>query len=257
MAVAYQSASLLAATPQPVNVPFTLACFFRAADAGPYRTLLFAYNQAGGPHHWLFLSDGYVHAQTKWAGTGSTSRPYTPNAWSHACAVFAASNERRVYLDGGSQGTDRGNAAWEACDRITALDTPFYTAPLLGGAIAEAAVWLAALGEAEIAALAGGACPPRIRPNSLIAYWPLGGHFGPRLVDRWKQRRDLALSGSVSWIEHPRVWYGQGVRVAGPGRPAGPCARPPHRVAAGRLWHTGAAVGQVFVSTQTAGQIHG
>jgi hypothetical protein len=108
---------------------------------------------------------------------------YTTNTWHHACGVVVSSTERHAYIDGGSMGSDTANQSFPpvnrtgiACRVSGGIDVFF------DGRIAEAAIWNVALLSAEIAALAKGMRPLLIRPQNLVAYWPLVRDDD---LDRW------------------------------------------------------------------------
>jgi hypothetical protein len=92
--------------------------------------------------------------------------------------VEAAATDRRVYLDGTDKGTDATarNPLAAAHDRMSiGSDGETVPADYFDGRIAHVAVWNVALTDQEIRSLAAGANPRRVRPDSLIAYWPVGG----------------------------------------------------------------------------------
>jgi hypothetical protein len=64
------------------------------------------------------------------------------------------------------------------------------------GRVAEAAIWSVALADAEIAALAAGVLPYRVRPGSLLAYWPLWGQHSPE-IDLAKGTFPLPVTGAT------------------------------------------------------------
>lgn len=68
----------------------------------------------------------------------------------------------------------------------------------------EWAIWAAALGAAEVAMLAAGVAPPLVRPDALVAYWPL--RRNTELLDPWGGYT-LSASGTISATAHGRVLY--------------------------------------------------
>jgi len=108
-------------------------------------------------------------------GNAQTTIGFTALAWNHGCGVWAADNDRRVYLNGGSKGTNATDLAIAdtikmsfAVDYQATGQTYWYK-----GRIAEAAIWNVALTDAEAAVLGAGYCPLFVRPQSLVSYWPL------------------------------------------------------------------------------------
>lgn len=72
------------------------------------------------------------------------------------------------------------------------------------GRIAEAGLWAAALTAGEIASLAGGAHPTRVRRVSMKAYWPIHGVGSPE-PDYSGGGAHLTLTGSPAQAAHCRV----------------------------------------------------
>ena len=196
------------------GVPITMACWFQSDDATVSQGLMSIGRADVDDNFFELQAAGTVagdpiraHTEsTSGAGVADTSSGYSVDTWHHACAVFAAVDDRRAYIDGGSKGTgatsvtpaslaitDVGRAARSVNNRYTS------------GRIAEAAVWNVALDDSEVAALAKGFSPLLIRPQSLVAYWPLFGNDASEL-DRWKSRFDLTVTGATK-AAHPRMFY--------------------------------------------------
>ena len=115
-------------------------------------------------------------------GTGSqalvtTTNGVFVNTWHHLCARCTAADYNEAILDAnfankGASVVNVGSIA--AFDRIAIGATRDSTPTnYFSGLIAETAIWSAALTDAEVAALARGISPLRIRPESLVCYWPL------------------------------------------------------------------------------------
>lgn len=131
---------------------------------------------------------------------------YTANVWNHAAAVFASSSSRAVYLNGGNKGTDANDVTPGGLD-ITAIGVRPRSSlfAYVSGRVADAAIWDAALSDAEVASLAAGYAPPLIRPQSLVAYWPLFGNLSPE-PDR-VGGYDMTLNNAPTKVPHPPVIY--------------------------------------------------
>jgi hypothetical protein len=104
-----------------------------------------------------------------------TSTTYTINQWHHAAAVIRATNDRSVYLDGGGKVNGTTSITTPTLDRtlIGAMGPSDDLDKYMDGQISHIAIYNVALTDDEIALLAGGAFPFMIRPESLVAYWPL------------------------------------------------------------------------------------
>lgn len=128
-------------------------------------------------------SGGVVQASTG-SNTASsqavTSTSHPTSTWFHAAAVFdiTTGTDRAAFLNGGGKGTNTTNRVPAGIDRtsIGLIDNTFASVPWGGagtGYIALPAIWNTNLTDAEIALLAAGIPPWRVRPESLVACWPM------------------------------------------------------------------------------------
>jgi len=188
--------------------PFTMACWFNVTDItaghclmslGDFNTNNYHYMAANGD-----VASDPLKCTTKAGGadnTATTAGSYSASTWQHACAVFASATSRTIYLNGGNSGTNTGSASptgidYIAIGRIRVSNNWFNT--WTGGSFAECAIWNAALNTDEVAALAKGFSPSKIRPQNLVFYVP-----GIReIID---VRGGLALTHSGNSVAaHPR-----------------------------------------------------
>lgn len=141
----------------------------------------------------------------------ATTTGWVVNTWYGAAHTSTGATDRNAYIDGGSSGNNTTSRAPTNIDRTvvgalfndaTNAYSNYYT-----GRIMEAAIWSVALSAAELVALAKGFSPLLIRRASLVAYWPLGGHYGQFDLDRYKSRWDLSPTNSPTWADHGRVIY--------------------------------------------------
>lgn len=107
-----------------------------------------------------------------WAVAESTSG-VSVDTWHHVLAVFADSNDRRVYIDGGSKGTSvtsqaTSNAGWfnVGCRFGSGTPSSFFS-----GRIADVAIWHSALSDANAVSLAAGTLPTAVDSGNLDEYW--------------------------------------------------------------------------------------
>lgn len=99
------------------------------------------------------------------------------NAWAHLAGTVDAGNNMIVYTNGAAAGTAVAvGHNWGGYADAGRLGQGFGAS--FAGRVGECAVWPAVLTAAEIAALAQGTSPARIRPNSAL-YWPLYGVASP------------------------------------------------------------------------------
>ena len=155
------------------------------------------------------LSTGAVRARSSTAGgtvaNANTIVGISNNTWGHAASVFTSTTSRTAYINGGNPATNTAtndpNASSFNKTNIGARNSNL--AASYTGYIADAGVWSVALTAAEIASLATGVSPLSIRPESLIAYWPLMGRTDPEIDLRG--RYEMTVNGAVA-ADHPRVY---------------------------------------------------
>jgi len=240
--------------------PLTLAVWVRPGRSSAYEDVLGLCNTSQNHSgHFLQLRgpDGVraaaVTAQQGTFAIARSSDSYALNQWQHVAGVFSAADRRKVYLNGrpGAEdtvakapgGLNRTTvAAWESSGGVTAY---------FAGGTAEAAIWDAALTDAEILALAQGDSPLLVRPENLRGYWPLGGEFGENDADHSGAGNDLTADGGPGWMTHPPIRYPQPEPPPPPPSSGGPVPRFP--VAAGRAWCPGAAAGRIARHVLAAG----
>jgi hypothetical protein len=123
----------------------------------------------------------------------------TAGAKTHLAGVFTSNSSRALYINGALQSTDTN-----VCSANTGLDTLTVgctyrsgtRANFFDGVIAEVAYWSAALTADEIASLSKGFSPGLVRPQSLVAYYPLIGNNSPE-PDRSRTSSPLTVSGAT------------------------------------------------------------
>lgn len=132
----------------------------------------------------------------------STVAP-TLNAWNAAMAVFTSSSSRSIYLNGGNSATNSNTATGTPTfDRVSIAALLRATAALyFDGRVAETAFWSVALNTDEMASLAKGFKPHRIRPQSLVFYAPL-----IRNLQDVKAGRTITNNNTATVGNHPRVY---------------------------------------------------
>jgi len=128
-------------------------------------------------------STGLVGAETGGASGASqanTSASYPTSTWFHAAAVYniTSGTDRAAFLNGGNKGTQTTDRTPSGINRtsIGFQDNAAANQPFGGtgtGDIALPAIWNTNLSDAEVALLAAGIPPWRVRPENLVACWPL------------------------------------------------------------------------------------
>ena len=173
------------------EVPVTMAVWmYNTNAANNDRNLMQIQDKdADNQYFRMLLGDGpspsnqkvgiYAKNVTSGAFYAATTVESQVNRWHHACGVFAASDSRLAYIDGGSVGTntvDTGEMASAVLDSITiGLEGDSSPSDPWDGSLLWPAVWNVTLTPSEILRLASGASPLSVRPQSLVFFAPLDG----------------------------------------------------------------------------------
>lgn len=155
----------------------------------------------------LWASANSTSASRNWA----TSATLSTGVWGHCAGTFYGSVDMYSYLNGVSTGTLTltGTTGYETCNRTGLAVLPRSSfSNYLNGRMAEAAIWNVQLTDDEIARLANGYSPLMVRPESLVAYWPLFGRAGSSGDEEgWIGATDLTQQSSPILADHPRIIY--------------------------------------------------
>ena len=191
-------------------VPFTVSAWMRTNDLTPEQTVFFL-GDSGAINNFLTLgmldsANGNVirfQARSGGAVNADTSTGASVNTWHHVCGVAAAANDRRVFIDGGSMGANGTNRTPLGVNR-TSIGREGIPTPVMffSGNIGHVAVWNVALTDDEVATLAEGISPLKVRRDSLIYYVPINGQ-SPEL--EMVGGLDMALIGTPTVAEEPPI----------------------------------------------------
>lgn len=163
--------------------PFSMSAWIRTDDAADNFQVIAGHGQATADEFFQWrvrMTDSKVEATAESVAAGvndadSTAAP-TVDVWTHVGYVTSAVDSRASYVAGGNKGTNAGSCTPLLIDAswIAQVDNG-SPGDRFSGNIAHLAIWSAALSDSEIASLAAGVSPLRIRRDSLIHYWPLNG----------------------------------------------------------------------------------
>lgn len=190
--------------------PLTLSAWINGATYANNRTV-FGVDDGSSSNRFSigFSSAGKARFVCTAAGSASnldTTESIPASTWSHLCGVSESSVARRIYL----------NSAFTASTTASRTPTGINATKVgrTGGdatavcLLAFPAAWNTSLTDAEIMQLAQGADPRTIRPQNLVAFWPLNtpgstvefdqNPFAPR-------RYDLTVTGATPAIDPP-IW---------------------------------------------------
>lgn len=248
--------------------PCTLAAWFNPVNVTEDHILI-SCSQIGAASNWFFLAaNGSTAGDPVAASTNSSgsealalsSTSFVANSWQHGCAVFTSATSRTAYLNGGGAGNDTTNLTPSGINRtyvgrLTGPDGSLYGS--MNGAMAEAAIWSAALTAAEVLQLSKGLSPLLIRPASLVCYWPIYGRQSPE--PDWADGLPLTINGTMAQAAHTRIFL---PRAASIGRPSAASGAITGAIAlslapAGVLTGSGALAGTVTLSITPAGALTG
>lgn len=173
-------------------MPLTIACWFLPNNA--LANELVSISDGTLTNIWeLRLVSSKVQANVG-SIAASSSTTYTTGAWHHGAAVFASSSSRAAYLDGGNKGTNASGGT-NAGVNLTQIGVG-PSSKFFNGSLAEIAIWNVVLTDAEIAALATGVRPNRVRGANIVAYWPLFGLNSPD-IDYSGNKQNLTVTGTT------------------------------------------------------------
>jgi hypothetical protein len=156
-------------------------------------------------------SDGLLYTRIYDGAVKSTtgSTVMATSTWYHTGLSIDGTN-LKGWVNGVNEGSVAAGASFTGYTnpslRLCGLTTTLGLAELArerhDGRIADFAIWSAALSTGEFAALAKGVSPLRIRPASLVAYYPLFG-AGSAEPDAIGQSGNLVLNGTVQAAHAP------------------------------------------------------
>lgn len=189
-------------------VPVSLACWALPAVVNTSQIAVALQNSgaAANSNNFNLAINSSAEVRARTNGTDAVSTlTATAGVWVHMCAVFAATNSRAAYINGGGKGTDATNVSPSGINSTLVgvgggtvqRNNPFT------GPVCEVGIWNIALSDADVAMLALGYPPPMVRPDALVAYYPLIGRASPE-TDAWG-KIDLTVTGAVSTEPHARI----------------------------------------------------
>ena len=204
------SSQYLTTTSTPISSgPFTISAFGRIATTGSVKTLVSIESGNSNILYQLYVSSSQQLSFESHGASGInnilvTSPLVSVNTFFHAAAVVNSATSRSLILNGSTKTSNAvANIGTTSVNRIN-IGSRYFSGALGGyqnGLIAEIGIWNAALTDAEIASLAKGMTPDKIRPQNLVFYAPLVRN----LID---QKGGLALTNNngATVANHPRVY---------------------------------------------------
>lgn len=207
------------------RAPLTISGWVYPFSAASISTVLVIFANAYNNQYRLTLGNGSALNAFWLATDGGTSYINTANvgaanAWNHLLAIEQTSpgSSRSVRLNGGAAVGEPGNRAPSGfINTLIGANSANYS----DARIAEVGVWNINLSTDEQTALSQGFSPLLIRPQSLVAYWPLYGQQAPE--PSLLGGHQMLLRGGPTAADHPRIYRPTPARI-GSAPPAGPPA---------------------------------
>lgn len=178
------SADYLQATATVTAAPFTIAGWGLTTDLTATQCLMSLHNPgaSSGQHQFLLVVAGttagdpliFSANNNATSAQATTSSGVSSGVWFHFAAIARAANDREVFLNGGSSGTNSTTKTPASANRLNVGLRRQSTDTLsLTGRVAYPALWSEALAADEVTALAAGVHPLLIRPQSLASCWSM------------------------------------------------------------------------------------
>lgn len=192
--------------------PFTVSHWQRSPDNSINSAGWWVGNKNAAGDYWASrlsdLGDGqglrFRIVQNQSSLNVDTVATWTVDQWHHICCVEAAANDHRVFLDGANKVTSGTSKAPQGSINRISVGRFGDNSPTnyAEGNIAHVAIWNVALSDGEVATLATGHSPLRVRRGNLIFYAPLNG-FATTELDIIGRRNLTNFNGQAKDFEPP------------------------------------------------------
>lgn len=186
-------------SPVVTGTPLTVFCWFKTDTSAVFQRM-FALGVTGTTDNLLSMYLGtdnkvYVQAFKGSSSTVATTTTWGTGVWHNACSVFTDDSNRAVFLDGGGKNTVSAGRAATGFD-YTGIGVLEWSTDIqhMSGHIARLAAWDVPLTDGEVALLAAGVHPRKIREEALVFFPPMTGQ--PTEIDEISGR-PLTLSGTT------------------------------------------------------------
>ena len=208
--------------------PITMACWFYIDETPDNDYCIMQLQDDGTDSNYFRMNLGNDAAPETWpvscfssglngsstdSDRANSTTQASQNVWHHACAIWAAVDDRRAFIDGGSKGTQTDTLDQPA--NIDSIDIgregDSSAGDYFSGGLFWPALWDVALTDAEVAILASGVPPWKVRPESLQFFVPLYSAGTPR--DWISGTAATTTGGSPATTEGPCVQLDSGIIV--------------------------------------------
>jgi hypothetical protein len=189
------------------GVPVTMVCwYYRTSSAISQTYVSIGNNSSTNILSITHGSNNFISALSNDGINGNATHVYpdsSVNVWHHACAVFYSANLRRMFWNGISSGsgTTLSNVSNQNITTIGARYSSGVVGSYSNANIAEVGIWNIGLTDEEIASLAKGITPDKIRPQNLVFYAPL-----IRDLQDTKGGLIITNNNGATVVDHPRIY---------------------------------------------------
>jgi len=202
------SSQYLNRTSTPVTaVPWTIAFWFRPASTAVVGSLAGVFN-SGNTTDFISVRQNGATLLTSVSDSGAAGGPSSAGSlvagtWSPVAFVSPTTSSRTIYINGGGPVSNSTTVVPSGLNAVT-VGRRGWSSPddYAGGDLAEVAIWNVALSALDVAILGSGLSPLLVRPDALVAYWPLGGDYSPEI--ELLGRLDLTVTGATK-ASHPPI----------------------------------------------------
>jgi len=192
--------------------PLTMSCWVKPTTTTGTQYLFSLYSMTTFPRVWALGSvtgTPFILERGSSAGQANAASAMTAGSWAHVAGTLAsgATANRFCYLNGVAGTVNNTSVPTPAVPERTGAGSvvlasgPTYS-NYFDGIIAELALYNVDLSAAEVASLARGVSPLRIRPGNLKFYAPLFGTGSPE-PDYTAGQHPLSLTNAPTTAAHP------------------------------------------------------
>lgn len=188
--------------------PLSMGCWFNMTTTTLSSVIMGMHDGTANERFQLNHPSSPCNIQALTGHLGSTSNSATSTSasagvWNHALGVWASATSRASYLNGGGKGTNATSRVPSGLNTLTIGARNGAAAPF-DGMICEAAIWNVALSDTDAVTLSLGFSPLLVRPEALVAYWPIMGNYSPEI--NLMAADALTLTGTTL-AAHTRMFY--------------------------------------------------
>lgn len=194
------------------NVPLTFAAWLKTPNITTSYDIVYMGDAAAGNYFMLGISTTSKVTAVVAPGdrTAFSTASIVADTWFHAAATFTNNTQRNAILNGVFGSAETNSATPSGVDRthVGAYDSGAARFGAFNGSIAELGIWNTNLLTIDILMLSKGVSPLMVKPNNLLAYYPMHGIAGVA-IDRIG-KFDLTENGTMAIAEHTRQFYPTG-----------------------------------------------